>query len=43
MTLLNKLFYQLDATLERWPVLKTRLDGAFFREHMIDVLEAEGV
>ncbi len=40
---LKDLFAQLDATLERRPVLETRMDGAFFREDVIDVLQAERV
>ena len=40
---LKELFDQLDATLERRPVLEMRMDGAFFREDVIDVLEAESV
>ena len=40
---LDELFAQLDATLERRPVLEMRMDGAFFREDVIDVLDAEGV
>ena len=43
MTFLDELFDQLDATLERRPVLEMRMDGAFFREDVIDVLDAEGV
>ena len=43
VTFLDELFDQLDATLERRPVLEMRMDGAFFREDVIDVLDAEGV
>ena len=43
VTFLDDLFDQLDATLERRPVLEMRMDGAFFREDVIDLLEAEGV
>ena len=39
----DELFEQLDDTVERRPVLEMRLDGAFFREDVIDVLDAEGV
>ena len=40
---LVQLFRQLDATLECRPALEVRVDGAFFREDVIDVLDAEGV
>lgn len=40
---LEELFAQLEATLERRHVLEMRMDGAFFREDVIDLLEAEGV
>ena len=43
VSFLDELFDQLDATLERRPVLEMRMDGAFFREDAIDVLDAEGV
>ena len=43
VSFLDELFDQLDATLERRPVLEMRRDGAFFREDVIDVLDAEGV
>ena len=43
VTFLDELFGQLDATLECRPVLEMRMDGAFFREDVIDVLDAEGV
>lgn len=39
---LGELFEQLDATLERRPVLEMRMDEAFFQAAVIDVLEAEG-
>ena len=37
------LFEQLDETLERRHVLEMRMDGAFLREVVIDLLEARGV
>ena len=37
------LFEQLDGTLERRHVLEMRMDGAFFREDVIDLLESRGV
>ena len=40
---LEELFEQLRATLERRHVLEMRMDGAFFREDVIDLLEDEGV
>ena len=43
VSFLDDLFEQLDDTLERRPVLEMRMDGAFFREDVIDVLDAEGV
>lgn len=43
VSFLEALFEQLDATLERRPVLEMRMDGAFFRADVIDVLDAEGV
>ena len=43
VSFLDELFDQLDATLQRRPVLEMRMDGAFFREDVIDVLDAEGV
>ena len=43
VSFLDELFEQLDDTLERRPVLEMRMDGAFFREDVIDVLDAEGV
>ena len=43
VSFLDELFDQLDAALERRPVLEMRMDGAFFREDVIDVLDAEGV
>lgn len=39
---LQALFAQLDATLERRHLLEMRMDGAFFRADVIDLLEAEG-
>ena len=39
---LEELFGQLEATLERRHVLEMRMDAAFFREDVIDLLEAEG-
>jgi hypothetical protein len=39
---LEALFAQLDETLERRHVLEMRMDGAFFRADVIDLLEAEG-
>ena len=43
LAFVESLFEQLDATLERRPVLEMRMDGAFFREDVIDLLDAEGV
>ena len=43
VTFLEEVFEQLDATLDRRPVLEMRMDGAFFREDVLDVLDAEGV
>ena len=40
---LEALFGQLDGTLERRHVLEVRMDGAFFREDVIDLLESRGV
>ena len=40
---LEALFEQLHQTLERRQLLEMRMDGAFFREDVIDLLEAEGV
>ena len=40
---LQELFSQLRATLERRQVLEMRMDGAFFREDILDLLEDEGV
>jgi hypothetical protein len=40
---LEALFVQLDETLERQHVLEMRMDGAFFRSDVIDLLDAEGV
>jgi hypothetical protein len=40
---LKELFEQLEETLERRRVLEMRMDGAFFREDVIDLLEDEGV
>jgi hypothetical protein len=40
---LKELFEQLDKTLKRRHVLEMRMDGAFFREDVIDLLEAKGV
>ena len=37
---LEALFVQLDETLERRHVLEMRMDGAFFREDVIDLLDA---
>jgi hypothetical protein len=39
---LKALFAQLEETLERRHVLEMRMDGAFFRADVIDLLEAEG-
>jgi len=39
---LEALFAQLDETLEHRHVLEMRMDGAFFRADVIDLLEAEG-
>lgn len=39
---LEALFAQLDETLARQHVLEMRMDGAFFRADVIDLLEAEG-
>ena len=43
VSFLDELFDQPDVTLERRAVLEMRMDGAFFREDVIDVLDAEGV
>ena len=43
VTFLEEVFAQLDATLDRRSVLEMRMDGAFFREDVLDVLDAEGV
>lgn len=40
---LEELFEQLRTTLEGRYVLEMRMDGAFFREDVVDLLEAEGV
>lgn len=40
---LQELFAQLDASLTRRPVLEMRMDGAFFRKEIVDLLEDEGV
>jgi hypothetical protein len=40
---LQELFAQLDASLTRRPVLEMRMDGAFFRKDIVDLLEDEGV
>ena len=40
---LQALFAQLDASLPRRPVLEMRMDGAFFRKEIVDLLESEGV
>lgn len=40
---LQELFGQLRATLHRGYVLEMRMDGAFFRSDVVDLLEAEGV
>ena len=42
LAFLGELFEQLGATLKRRPVLAMRMDGAFFHEAVIDVLEEEG-
>jgi len=39
---LGELFEQLEATLERRHVLEMRMDAAFFREDVVDLLEEEG-
>jgi hypothetical protein len=39
---LEALFAQLEETLERRHLLEMRMDGAFFRADIIDLLEAEG-
>lgn len=39
---LQGLFEQLEATLERRHVLEMRMDAAFFREDVVDLLEEEG-
>lgn len=43
LVFLKDLFGQLDATVDHRPVLEMRMDGAFFREDVIDLLDAEGV
>lgn len=43
LAFLKALFGQLDATVDHRPVLEMRMDGAFFREDVIDLLAAEGV
>ncbi len=40
---LNELFAQLGKTLKRRYVLEMRMDGAFFRNDVIDLLEGEGI
>jgi len=40
---LEALFEQLHQRLERRQLLEMRMDGVFFREDVIDLLEAEGV
>ena len=40
---LQELFAQLDASLTRRPALEMRMDGAFFRKEIVDLLEDEGV
>ena len=40
---LRALFAQLDASLPRRPVLEMRMDGAFFRKEIVDLLDDEGV
>lgn len=42
VSFLEELFEQLEATLERRRVLEMRMDAAFFREDVIDLLEAQG-
>lgn len=39
---LKALFAQLEATLDRRHVVEMRMDGAFFRADVIDMLEAQG-
>lgn len=39
---LEEVFEQLETTLERRHIVEMRMDGAFFREDVIDLLEAEG-
>ena len=43
LVFLKELFAQLRTTLERRYVLEMRMDGAFFREDVLDLLEGEGV
>lgn len=43
LAFLKDLFGQLDATVDHRPVLEMRMDGALFREDVIDLLDAEGV
>ena len=43
VSFLDELFGQLDAMLECRPVLETRMEAAFFREDVIDVLVVKGV
>ena len=40
---LQAIFAQLDASLPRRPVLEMRMDGAFFRKEIVDLLDDEGV
>ena len=40
---LQALFAQLAASLPRRPVLEMRMDGAFFREDIVELLDDEGV
>jgi hypothetical protein len=40
---LRELFAQLDASLTGRPVLEMRMDGAFFRKEIVDLLEDKGM
>lgn len=43
VSFLKDLFAQIDRTVARRPVLEMRMDGAFFRSDVIELLEDEGV
>lgn len=43
VSFLEDLFAQIDRTVARRPVLEMRMDGAFFRSDVIELLEEEGV